>query len=136
MKTHAKAIAIVTLMVVQANAQSLLTEPPLQPAQARAIRAAENAQGLRDSVIGGLRHSITDLWSSDHQANVETAVALGNRAAELFSLYESFMASVRSLLVASGDTKAVAELDAIATLVPNHVKNSDGTVTLITPVNN
>jgi hypothetical protein len=76
------------------------------------------------------------LWSSDHQANVETAVALGNRAAELFCLYESFMASVRSLLVASGDTKAVAELDAIATLVPNHVKNSDGTVTLITPVNN
>ena len=126
-------VACVAAFTTSIHAQSLLTAPPIPPAQARAIRAAENAQGLRNSIIGGLRHSITDLWSADYQANVETAAALGPRAVELFSLYEAFMTSTRALLVASGDTAAVAELDALAALVPAHTKHQDGTVTITEP---
>ena len=130
-KTITLLAVLVTALTV--NAQSLLTDPPIPPAQSRAIRAAENAQGLRNSVIGGLRHSITDLWSDDYQANVETAAALGPKAAQLFALYENFMAPIRALLAAAGDTQAVAELDALAAKVPAHTVNQDGTVTITPP---
>ncbi len=127
------AILAVLVTACTANAQSLLTDPPIPPAQARAIRASENAQGLRNSIIGELRHSITDLWSEDHQANVETAQALGPKAGQLFALYENFMGAIRLLLEAAGDTNAVAELDALATKVPAHTVNQDGTVTITPP---
>lgn len=132
-KTIALLAAFVAALTLTATAQSLLTEPPIPAAQARAIRASENAQGLRNSILGGLRHSITDLWSDDYAANVATAQALGPKAVELFTLYESFMAPIRALLVACGDTASVAELDALAAKVPAHTKNQDGTVTLIAP---
>jgi len=132
MKTPLLAV-LVTALTVNANAQSLLTDPPIPAAQARAIRAAENAQGIRNSIIGELRHSITDLWSSDYAANVETAQALGPKAAPLFALYENFMGAIRALLLAAGDTNAVAELDALAAKVPAHTVNQDGTVTITPP---
>lgn len=115
------------------QAQSLLTEPPLPPAQARALRATANAQGLRDSILGGLRHSITDLWSGDYEQDVATATALGNKGAELFALYENFTTAVRALLVGAGDTDAVAQLDAIMALVPEQTINEDGTITIVAP---
>lgn len=131
-----KTILTLTLtlaLTLCANAQSLLTDPPIPPAQARALRAPLNAQGLRDSILGGLRHSITDLWSSDYEANVATAAALGNKGGELFALYENFTTSIRALLAASGDTASVAQLDALVALVPAHTVNPDGTVTITPP---
>ena len=119
--------------ILPAHGQSLLTEPPIPAAQARAIRAASNAQGLRDSILGGLRHSITDLWSADYEANVATAAALGSKAGELFALYENFTEAIRALLVACGDTASVAQLDALVALVPAHTVNPDGTVTITPP---
>ncbi len=135
MKTKLTILASALLLTVTPllHSQSLLTEPALPPAFARAIRAQENAQGLRTSILGGLRHSITDLWSADHEANVATSTALGPKAVELFSLYEAFVTSTRALLVAAGDTQSVAEIDALAALVPVHTKNQDGTVTLTPP---
>ena len=126
-------IILLIALTATASAQSLLTEPPIPPAQARAIRAAQNAQGLRNSVLGGLRHAITDLWSEDYAANVETAAALGTKAGELFALYENFMGPIRALLLAAGDTSSVAELDALAAKVPAHTTNPDGTVTITPP---
>jgi hypothetical protein len=130
-----KTIAILAACVaaLTANAQSLLTDPPIPEAQARAIRAAENAQGLRNSILGGLRHSITDLWSDDYAANVATAQALGAHGAELYQLYQAFFASTRALLVASNDTASVAELDALAARVPALTVNQDGTLTITPP---
>lgn len=129
-------ILLATLILATAStlhAQRLLTEQPIPPAQARAIRAQQNAQGLRDSIIGGLRHSINDLWSSDYAQNVETAAALGIRGGELYSLYQAFFSSIRSLLVASGDTASVSELDALAARVPALIVNEDGTLTIVEP---
>jgi hypothetical protein len=128
-----KKLVLILVLPVTCFAQSLLTDAPIPEAQARAIRAATNAQGLRDSVVGGLRHSINDLWSADYSANVETAAALGPRAGELFALYENFMGAIRALLLAAGDTGAVAELDALAARVPAHTLNADGTVTITPP---
>lgn len=128
-----KTLLILIACAASACAQNLLTQPALPPATARAIRASENAQGLRNSILGGLRHSIDDLWSSDYAANVETAQALGPKAAQLFALYENFMAPIRALLVAAGDTASVAELDALAAKVPAHTVNQDGTVTITPP---
>ena len=134
MKTRTLAIAAaLAALAAVAPAQSLLTEPPLPAAQARAIRAPLNAQGLRDSILGGLRHSITDLWSADYEANAATAAALGTKAGELFALYENFLGAIRALLVASGDTASVSQLDALAALVPAHTVNADGTVTITPP---
>lgn len=133
MKSTIAFIAAVAALTLTATAQSLLTDPPIPPAQARAIRAAENAQGLRNSILGGIRHSITDLWSEDYAANVATAQALGPKAVELFSLYENFMAPIRALLSAAGDANSVAALDALAAKVPAHTKNPDGTVTITPP---
>jgi len=132
-KTIAILAAFVVALTLTANAQSLLTEPPIPAAQARAIRAAENAQGLRNSILGGLRHSINDLWSADYQTNVDTAAALGTHGAELYQLYQAFFASIRALLVASGDTASVAELDALAAQVPLLTVNQDGTITITPP---
>jgi len=112
---------------------SLLTQNPLTPAQSRALRASSNAQGLRNAILGGLRHSITDLWSGDYTANVETAAALGANGAELYSLYQAFFASIRDLLSASGDSASVAELDALAARVPALTVNADGTLTITPP---
>ncbi len=128
-----KTLLLILALTTTAHAQSLLTESPLPPAQARAIRASENAQGLRNSILGGLRHSITDLWSNDYQANVETAQALGANGAELYQLYQAFFSSTRALLVASGDTASVATLDALAAQVPALVVNEDGTLTITPP---
>lgn len=133
MKTIALLAVLVTALTV--NAQSLLTSPPIPASQARAIRASENAQGLRNSILGGLRHSITDLWSADYQANVETAASLGTHGAELYQLYQAFFTSVRALLVASGDTSSVSELDALAAQVPALTVNQDGTITITPPEN-
>jgi hypothetical protein len=126
---------LLTLLILTAtcNAQSLLTDSPMPEPQARAVRAQQNAQGLRNSVLGGLRHSITDLWSSDYQTNVETAAALGNNGAELYSLYQAFFTSIRQLLVAAGDNASVAELDSLAAKVPELTVNPDGTLTIIEP---
>ena len=118
---------------ITANAQSRHTHPAIPPAQARAIRASENAQGLRNSILGGLRHSITDLWSTDYAANVETAQALGSHGAELYQLYQAFFASTRALLVASGDAASVTELDALAAKIPALTVNHDGTLTITEP---
>lgn len=126
------AILAACAAALTANAQNLLTEPPVPPAQARAIRAAENAQGLRNSILGGLRHSISDLWSADYQTNVETAAALGDKGGQLYALYQAFFGAIRQLLAASGDTASVAELDALAARVPALTVNQDGTLT-ITP---
>lgn len=115
------------------HAESLLTEPPLLPAQQRAIEAQRNVQGFRDSIIGGLRHSITALWSDDYATNVDTAAALGSKGSELYQLYESFFTSVRALLVASGDTASVAELDTLAARVPALTVNNNGTITITPP---
>jgi hypothetical protein len=121
------------VLTVTCNAQSLLTADPVPPAQSRAIRAAENAQGLRNSILGGLRHSITDLWSSDYETNVATAAALGQNGAELYALYQAFFSSVRQLLVAAGDAASVAELDALAARIPALTVNQDGTLTITPP---
>ena len=113
---------------------SLLTEQPFTPAQSRALRAQGNVQGFRNTIIGGLRHCITDLWSSDdYGANVETATALGANGGELYALYGAFLTSIRELLVASGDTASVADLDALAARVPALTVNPDGTLTLTPP---
>jgi len=134
MKTNLALVAVlVAAFTLTANAESLLTAPPLPPAQARAVRAAENAQGLRTSILGGLRHSITDLWSSDYQTNVETAAALGTKGGELYALYSHFLATTRALLVASGDENSVVELDALAAKVPSLTVNPDGTLTITPP---
>ena len=127
------AILAVLVTALTVNAQSLLTDPPVPPAQARAIRAAENAQGLRNTIVGGLRHSITDLWSADYQTNVETAAALGNKGGQLYALYQAFFSSVRALLVASGDAPSVSELDALAAKVPALTVNQDGSLTITPP---
>ena len=113
---------------------SLLTSNPLTPAQERALRASANAQGLRDSILGGLRHSINDLWSTDYQSNVETSAALGANGAELYALYQAFFGAIRQLLVAAGDTENVAELDALAARVPALTVNADGTLTITEPI--
>jgi hypothetical protein len=126
-------IASALLLTVTSNAQSLLTADPVPAPQARAIRAAENAQGLRNSILGGLRHSITDLWSSDYETNVATAAALGSNGAELYALYQAFFSSIRQLLVAAGDSASVAELDALAARVPALTVNQDGTLTITPP---
>ncbi len=126
-------LAFALALCAGTSAQSLLTDPPIPAAQARAIRASENAQGLRNSILGGLRHSITDLWSSDYEANVATAAALGTKAGELFALYDAFTTSIRALLVACGDTASVAQLDALVAQVPAHTVNLDGTVTITPP---
>ena len=135
MKTTLAILAILAALVtaLTANAQSLLTDPPVPPAQARAIRAAENAQGLRNSIVGGLRHSINDLWSADYQINVDTAAALGNKGGQLYALYQAFFQSTRALLVASGDTASAADLDALAAKVPALTVNQDGTLTITRP---
>jgi hypothetical protein len=133
MKTHIIMLASALLLTITSNAQSLLTADPIPPAQARAIRAAENAQGLRNSILGGLRHSITDLWSADYETNVATAAALGSNGAELYALYQAFFTSVRQILVAAGDSASVAELDALAARVPALTVNQDGTLTITPP---
>ena len=132
MKTTLATLALLAAALT-VNAQSLLTDPPIPPAQARAIRAAENAQGLRNSIVGGLRHSITDLWSADYQTNVDTSAALGNKGGQLYALYQAFFQSTRALLVASGDAVSVAELDALAAKVPALTVNQDGTLTITPP---
>jgi hypothetical protein len=133
MKKTIALLAALAALTLTANAQSLLTDPPIPAAQARAIRAAENAQGLRNSILGGLRHSITDLWSDDYAANVATAQALGSNGAELYQLYQAFFASTRALLVASNDTASVAEIDALAARIPALTVNQDGTLTITAP---
>jgi len=116
-------------------AQSILTTSPETPAEGRARRATENAQGVVRSVIGALRHAITDLWTTDYAANLATVQALGpQKTAELFGLYAQFIAGNRALLVAAGDTAAVAEIDVLAAKVPAHtVDPQTGVVTLTEP---
>ena len=116
-------------------AQSILTTSPETPAEGRARRATENAQGVVRSVIGALRHAITDLWSTDYAANLATVQAMGpQKTAELFSIYSQFISENRALLVAAGDTAAVAEIDALAAKVPAHtVDPLTGAVTLTEP---
>jgi len=132
-KTYLIIAACVVALTINSPAQSILTEKPIPAEQARALRAVENAQGFRNSIIGGLRHSITDLWSSDHEANVATAAALGARGAELSIIYEAFFSQTRALLVAAGDTNSVADLDSLASRVPPHTRNPDGTLTITPP---
>lgn len=126
--------ACVAVLTINLNAQSILVDEPLPAADARAIRAQENAQGLRTSILGGLRHAITDLWTGDYATDSATCAALGSKAGQLFSLYESFVPPIRALLVAYGDTASVSELDALVARVPAHNPPAqDGTVTLIEP---
>ena len=132
-KTIALLAVLVAALTCTAIAQSLLTDPPIDPAQARVIRSAENAKGLRDAIIGSLRHSVDDLWSSDYATNVATASALGTRAKERFDAFGAVYSFARAFCAAQGDTKSVAELDAIAARIPARTINPNGSVTITPP---
>jgi len=125
--------ACVVALTPQINAQSILTDSALSPAETRAVAIQDNAQSFRDSIIGEMRHAV-GLWSGSYEENLATVTALGpTKTAQSFALFTGFAGGVRALLVSFGDTSAVAQVDALLAQVPAHTTDANGIITLTAP---
>jgi len=134
MKTMSLLIGV-AFAAITAQAQSLLTTPPEPPAQTAARESIIALQGIRSSNLAMLRDAVARTFPAavDKQ---EVITLWGTIAAAIFALFDGHIAYLRSVLVASGDTAGIAELDAIIAPVPAAALrevHEDGTVTLNIP---
>lgn len=115
-----------------AQAQSLLTAQSEPSAQRVAREVLSVPAQTRDMNVAQLRFAFERMWSNPEASPQEILNAMGTDAARLFAINTAWLAAVRAFLVSQGDTKAVAQIDALAAMVPPCTVHSDGTVT-ITP---
>ena len=126
-------IAALAALTLQINAQSILTQSALTPAETRAVAIQNNAQSFRDSILGEMRHAV-GVWSGSYEENLATTVALGPvKTAQSFALFTGFAGGVRALLVSFGDIASVAHVDALLAQVPAHTTDASGIITLTPP---
>lgn len=121
-------LAVLAVLTLNVNAQSILTDPPETPYQRAARETVLVLQGARNSNLGILRDGVGRTFGTDnHQAVMD---GLGTNAVAAVGLYESMVAWMTATMTAAGDTAGLADLASITSLVPGYTKNQDGTVTI------
>jgi hypothetical protein len=126
-------LAALLLCAGNLSAQTLLGDPPETADERQARLIIESVESSKSAFLGELRHNFKLLWDYPNPQGVLDAMQVKQPGspAKLFGIHSRLTQFIATELTLANDLATFAELQSLATAIPPHEINEDGTVTIL-----
>jgi hypothetical protein len=134
MKNHIiLTIAAFILIAGNLQSQTLLGDPPETADERQARLIIESVESSKSAFLGELRHNFKLLWDYPNPQAVLDAMQAKQPGspAKLFGIHSRLTQFIATELTLANDLPTLALLQSLATAIPPHEINEDGTVTIL-----